>query len=181
MTQISITGIFVLERDIERFKPDFVLSITDRDGCDQEIALDALSKAKVPYHHMGFYDVPRVIAGCIPPSLPAMIEMIDVLDHELPAAPGRLLVHCHAGVSRSPAVALIALAHLSARSGHTSDADGRRIARQVFDAQPMSQPNKRILDLSRQLFGSMGDAMVREGIMLRETCDYSKVDVENIW
>jgi len=173
MTEISITGIFVLERDIERFKPDFVLSITDRDGCDQEIALDVLAKAQVPYHHMGFYDVPRLLNGCVPPSLPDMIE--------LPDAPERLLVHCHAGVSRSPAVALIALAHLSARMGETSEEDGRRIAQQVFDAQPMSQPNKRILALAQQLFGDMGDAMVREGIMLRETCDYSKVAANDIW
>jgi len=181
MTEISITGIFVLERDIERFKPDFILSITDRDGCDQQIAMDALAKAQIPYHHMGFYDVPRLLDGCVPPSLPDMIEMMAVLDKELPTAPGRLLVHCHAGVSRSPAVALIALAHLSARMGKTSEEEGRRIAQQVFDAQPMSQPNKRILALAQQLFGDMGDAMVREGIMLRETCDYGKVAANDIW
>ena len=65
--------------------------------------------------------------------------------------------------------------------GETSEEDGRRIAQQVFDAQPMSQPNKRILALAQQLFGDMGDAMVREGIMLRETCDYSKVAANDIW
>ncbi|KKN90501.1 hypothetical protein LCGC14_0228700 [marine sediment metagenome] len=181
MTQISITGIFVLDRDIEEFKPDFVLSITDLDGCDQEIALDVLAKAAVPYHHMGFYDVPRLLNGCVPPNLPDMTDMMAVLDYELPVAPERIMVHCHAGVSRSPAVALIALAHLSTRAGKSSPEEGRRIARQVFEAQPMSQPNKRILDLAQQLFGEMGEAMVLEGIKLREECDYGQVDVENIW
>lgn len=62
----------------------------------------------------------------------------------------RLLVHCHAGLSRSAAVAYLILGDRYG-SGHEGQALG-----QVFRIRPFACPNMRVIELGDQLLGRRG-------------------------
>jgi predicted protein tyrosine phosphatase len=62
-----------------------------------------------------------------------------------------LLVHCHAGVSRSTASMTLLLAQAR------PDASGERILREVLRIRPQAWPNRRILELGDAQLGRRGD------------------------
>jgi predicted protein tyrosine phosphatase len=62
-----------------------------------------------------------------------------------------LLVHCHAGVSRSTAAAILLLAqHAPARAAHD-------VVGQVFGTRPQAWPNLRIIEFGDALLGRDGE------------------------
>ncbi len=102
------------------------------------------------------HDVSEHADGAVTPEE----EHVDELIAFLRAWPGdeRLLIHCYAGVSRSMAAALIALA---------LDADGQELeaARILREAAPHAHPNARIIALADRLLGREGRLVAARAAM----------------
>jgi predicted protein tyrosine phosphatase len=178
---LNIAPIFALDAEIARFNPDYVISITDPRSGDAERIAALLARTGTPYTGLAFHDIDKVIEPFIAPSLPAFRDMCQALDRDLPETPGRLLVHCHAGLSRSPAVAMIALAHFAQRDGDLNEEVAREIAREVFKAQPLAIPNKRILRMGTSLFGAQARVMAEEAKTLQASYSRSPVEPADLW
>jgi predicted protein tyrosine phosphatase len=109
-----------------------------------------------PHHRLAlrFHDIIDPASDQIAPAEPDVAQLLEFgrqLDRD--AAP-HLLIHCHAGVSRSTASAALILAQ----------ADPQRPARDVFDMisqlRPRAWPNLRILEFGDVLLGR-GDELVK--------------------
>ena len=96
-------------------------------------------------------DIDRPAEGLIAPEAAHIHQLVDFLnswDQESP-----LLIHCHAGISRSPAAAFIALCLL--RPQMTEE----ELARRLREASPAAKPNRLIVRLA-------DDILRREGRMI---------------
>jgi predicted protein tyrosine phosphatase len=69
---------------------------------------------------------------------------------ELPA-PAHLLVHCHAGISRSPASAILMLAQLR------PELPSRTLIEELLRVRPRMWPNLRMIELGDALLGREGE------------------------
>src|ERR1700751_1839632 len=135
-----------------------VLSLLDPD-CADPPAFAAFA----PHHRVAlrFHDVIEPKPDRIPPSL-RDVERLLALGRELIDAPqGHLLIHCHAGVSRSTGAAALILAQ----------AWPDRPARVAFDAvtniRPRAWPNMRILELGDGLLGRNGEIVAAVAAVFR--------------
>ncbi len=125
-----------------------VLSILDPDWPDPPVF------AAFPPHRrlaLRFHDVIDPGAGRLAPSR-ADVEQLLAYGKELQGPQGsHLLVHCHAGVSRSTAAAALILAQ----------AHPEQPARAVFDAvarlRPRAWPNLRMLEFGDEILGRGGE------------------------
>jgi predicted protein tyrosine phosphatase len=136
MTRISFSCIDTLSSAIERFDPDAVISIetpgypVDDINGREHLILAMHDTEDALAHHLLVPDA----------------DHIDAIETFLKLKPARLLIHCVAGLSRSPAVAIIA----ATRFGRSSvDA-----ARAVLNAVPHAQPNRLLLALADEAFGT---------------------------
>jgi len=100
-----------------------------------------------------FHDVIEEGPGTVAPK-PVHIEQLLAFGHGLdrePATDAHLLVHCHAGVSRSSAsMALLIARAMPDRSGDAIFADILRIRPQIW-------PNLRIIEMGDRTLGRNGD------------------------
>jgi predicted protein tyrosine phosphatase len=100
-----------------------------------------------------FNDVIEEEAGAVPPA-PEHIEQLLTFGRSLdrePKTEAHLLVHCHAGVSRSSAsMALLVAQALPERDGAAIFADILRIRPQIW-------PNLRIVEMGDRALGRNGD------------------------
>ena len=107
------------------------------------------------HHRCPVHDIVEAQPGEVLPEATHIAELIGFLrtwDGEV-----LLLIHCHAGVSRSTAVALIA--HVL-HSG-----DPRRSATALREASPYAWPNRRIVALADSILGLDGELIAaREGM-----------------
>jgi predicted protein tyrosine phosphatase len=122
-----------------------------------------------PHHRLAlrFHDIIEPRPDCLAPKR-ADVERLLAFGRELTRAPDpHLLIHCHAGVSRSTASAALILAQASPD----------RPARVVFDAitaiRPRAWPNLRILEFGDALLGRNGEivaaaAAVYRGVIERD-------------
>jgi predicted protein tyrosine phosphatase len=139
-----------------------VLSLLDPD-CADPPAFAAFA----PHHRVAlrFHDVIEPKPDRIPPSL-RDVERLLALGRQLIDAPqGHLLIHCHAGVSRSTAAAALILAQ----------AWPDRPARVAFDAvtniRPRAWPNMRILELGDGLLGRNGEIVAAVAAVYRRVLE----------
>jgi predicted protein tyrosine phosphatase len=97
-----------------------------------------------------FHDVSGPLPGARQPDR-ADVEQILAVAGELDRAPGEthLLVHCHAGVSRSTAAAAILLARCN--PGRETEA-----FEAVAQVRPGAWPNRRMVELADDLLGREG-------------------------
>ena len=107
----------------------------------------------VPAHHLtvGLDDIEKPRAGMTVPStshIEAILDFIDAWRGE-----GRLVIHCQAGVSRSPAAALIVLTHLN--PGQEEEA-----AKIVRRSIPHARPNQKMIAISDDIL-DRGGRLVR--------------------
>lgn len=112
----------------------------------------------VPATVLRFNDITEPRPGFISPSA-EMIRTIITLGQELPAE-ATLLVHCFAGVSRSPAAAYV-LACAASVSG-----DEAPIAQRLRMASPKATPNALMVSLADQILqrgGAMSAAIAAIG------------------
>lgn len=105
-----------------------------------------------------FNDITEARPGMVEPSA-EIIREIMVLRHELPAE-ATLLVHCFAGVSRSPAAAYILACAASVPGDEPS------IARRLRAASPKATPNALMVSLADDILqrgGAMSAAIAAIG------------------
>jgi predicted protein tyrosine phosphatase len=92
-----------------------------------------------------------------------MNEMARETDAE--AIETHLLVHCHAGVSRSTAAAILILAQ------HYPDRSAHDVVGQVIRARPRAWPNLRMIEMGDALLGRDGELVVAVRALYRLTLD----------
>ena len=112
-----------------------------------------------------FHDVIEPLPARLPPAR-ADVERLLAFGHELSDTPGsHLLIHCHAGVSRSTASAALILAQ----------ARPDRSARDTLDAvaqlRPRAWPNLRMLEFGDGLLGRNGEIVAAVAAIYRRVLD----------
>ena len=141
-----------------------VLSIFDPDLADPP------EFTRFPPHNrlaLRFHDIIEPQPNRVPPSRADVERLLEFGRDFAAVSDAHLLVHCHAGVSRSTASAALILAQ----------AAPERPAREVFEAivrvRPRAWPNLRILEFGDQLLGRDGEILaavpqVYRGVLDRE-------------
>jgi predicted protein tyrosine phosphatase len=100
-----------------------------------------------------FHDVIDDMPGMLPPRQEDVASVL-AFGRDLLAEPreqAHLLVHCHAGISRSTASMMLILAQAR------PDVAARDVVSQVVQIRPRAWPNLRILELGDALLGRKGD------------------------
>lgn len=140
---IYICSLFELEYHFRLLRPGYLISLVQPEF--QPPTPSGLASDR--HLRVAFHDVSEPVEGAIAPDE----RHIDELVRFLQGWPGdeALLMHCYAGVSRSTAGALIALA---------LDLDGRELeaARLLREAAPHAHPNFRMIVLADQVLGREG-------------------------
>jgi predicted protein tyrosine phosphatase len=101
-----------------------------------------------------FHDVIDANPGCIPPQRPDVEQLLSFGRDLANAKAGHLLVHCHAGVSRSTAAATLIVAQAC------PDRPAEEALQTVVRRRPRAWPNLRILELGDTLLGRRGEIVV---------------------
>lgn len=143
MSTIYVCGLDEMPRHFERLRPERLISLLPAD--EQPPTPPGMR----PAHHLRLtvvdVDDPRAS-----PSAPARSHIEALIDF-LRATPPRksILIHCLAGVSRSPAAALVALA---------LDAPGREqeAVRLLRRAAPFADPNRLMIEIADDLLARGG-------------------------
>jgi predicted protein tyrosine phosphatase len=104
--------------------------------------LPVLRFGREPHYAVCCHDIEEPTLGFIMPSLEAVKGIIDRIRER---RPDRLLVHCHAGLSRSPALGIAALAARGATAQGACEA--------VHAAAPEASPNRAILAYAGEVLG----------------------------
>jgi predicted protein tyrosine phosphatase len=112
-----------------------------------------------------FHDIIEPLPGRIAPARDDVVRLL-AFGHELGDVEAcHLLVHCHAGVSRSTAATALILAQ----------AHPDRPAHEVLDAvsriRPRAWPNLRILEFGDELLGRGGEIVEAAGAVYRRVLD----------
>jgi predicted protein tyrosine phosphatase len=139
-----------------------VLSILDPDWPDPKSFA-----AFAPHRRLAlrFHDIIEPAPGRYAPSRED-VERLLAFGRELGEAAGsHLLVHCHAGVSRSTAAAALILAqtHPDRPAGEVLDA--------VAQIRPRAWPNLRILEFGDAILGRDGEIIAAAGALYRRVLD----------
>ncbi|HEX2151182.1 MAG TPA: protein-tyrosine-phosphatase [Stellaceae bacterium] len=139
-----------------------VLSILDPDWPDPPEFEDYAPHRRIA---LRFHDIIEPVPGRRAPTRDDVARLL-AFGHELSEAEiCHLLVHCHAGVSRSTAATALILAQ----------AHPRRPAREVFDAvsrvRPRAWPNLRVLEFGDELLGRSGEITAAAGAVYRRVLD----------
>lgn len=126
--EIRICGINDVLRVAGTFQPDFIISLVD-----PEINFVALG----PHHTiLQFHDVEHFSNQFQHPRTIHCLKVRDVLD--IAPSGSKFLVHCHAGISRSTAMAIGMFHHC----GMTAE----EAINTVFDIRPIMWPNALIVE-----------------------------------
>lgn len=139
-----------------------VLSILDPDWPDPAAFDDFAPHRRLA---LRFHDVIETEPGRLAPSS-ADVERLLAFGREMHEPAGtHLLVHCHAGVSRSTAAAALILAQAH------PDRPGREALEAVARIRPRAWPNLRILEFGDALLGRRGDIVSAAGAIYRRVLD----------
>jgi predicted protein tyrosine phosphatase len=122
---------------------------------------------------LNFHDVIEPIAGWIAPErwdVELLLAFGRNLDEEtgdggLKPSDTHLLVHCHAGLSRSTASAILLLAQ---REPHRAALD---IVSHIIRLRPRAWPNLRIIEIGDELLGRDGEIITSVGMLYRFALD----------
>jgi len=134
----------VLSR-IEVWRPDAVISIMDPKSRDEMDGL--LSGSQVPVVAFAFLDLAPPIISSDMPHPKHVAELCDRIGTLRRDGRTKFLFHCHAGLSRSPAMAIAALAfeHSRILGRDVDEAAAEAIVKEVLSAEELSMPNRKIL------------------------------------
>ena len=127
-----------------------VLSILDPDAPEPPVFGSFGEHARI---ELRFYDAIEQLADRVVPEV-QHVQQILTLGRDLTApaaADSHLLVHCHAGVSRSTAAMTLMLAQAR------PDCSGVEIVNEVLRIRSRAWPNLRIIELGDTLLGRGGD------------------------
>jgi predicted protein tyrosine phosphatase len=93
-------------------------------------------------------DIDRPAEGLIAPEAAHILQLLDFLKEWDQVSP--LLIHCHAGISRSPAAAFIALCLLR------PEIPEAELARRLRAASSAAKPNRLLVRLADEVLGREG-------------------------
>jgi predicted protein tyrosine phosphatase len=112
-----------------------------------------------------FHDIIEVTPGWLAPSQGDVARLLEFGRELEQPAETHLLVHCHAGVSRSTAAAalILAQAHPERPAGEALDAVARM--------RPRAWPNLRILEFGDALLGRSGEIVAAASAIYRRVLD----------
>ena len=145
--QVTICGIDELELHCAA-GVTHVLSILDPGWPEPEAfgAFDPHRRLELRFH-----DVIETEPGCVAPESPDVEQLLS-FGHDLTEGKGtHLLVHCHAGVSRSTAAATLIVAQAR------PDRPAEEALQTVLSRRPRAWPNLRILELGDALLERRGE------------------------
>jgi predicted protein tyrosine phosphatase len=168
--KLTICGLEELAGHCEARRVTHVLSILDPGFPEPDsihhFALDRRLK-------LNFHDVIEAMPGWIAPER-WDVELLlafgrglgqPALDTVLKASDTHLLIHCHAGLSRSTASAILLLAQREpARAA-------RDIVGQVIRLRPQAWPNLRMVEMGDALLGRGGEIVAAVGALYRLALD----------
>jgi predicted protein tyrosine phosphatase len=121
-----------------------------------------------PYHslELRFHDVIAPEAGAIPPELEHVEQLLAFGRDVMASGPdAHLLVHCHAGVSRSTAAAALCLAQAyPTRSAYETLGEVARLRSGAW-------PNLRMIELGDIVLGRQGELIAAAGALYRRMLD----------
>jgi len=143
--EISICGI----EELEPFATQGVthlLSVLDPEYPEPE-SLGLLS----PTHRLQlrFHDTIDIRPGQTMVEI-EQVRQVLAFGRDLPAEDGHLLVHCHAGISRSTAFTILLLAQA------LPDVPSDEIVAEIVRIRPRTWPNLRIIELGDEILGRNG-------------------------
>ena len=156
---ITVCGLEELAGHADR-EVSHVLSILDPDQPEPEAFGAYGEHARL---ELKFHDIIEETAGFEAPQ-PAHVEKMLEFGQNLlsdPEAVRHLLVHCHAGISRSTAAMTLLLAQ--AQPGLSAD----QVLAQVVHIRERAWPNLRILTLGEELLGRRGEFTTAAGSIYR--------------
>lgn len=148
---LKICGIEELPQVMVRFRPTHILSV--RDPADDRLEFDA----HITVLHLAFHDIhaPTGMVGQLlarrgDDEFPNIDHADAILrfGRELPNA-ARVLVHCWAGYSRSPAAAFLIAAQ-------QMPGDERRAYDLIRALRPQSRPNRMLVTYGDKVLGANG-------------------------
>lgn len=146
--EIAFDTYWNVTETVQTWKPDAVISIMDASHLAPSLQYPSECHLK-----LGFHDIQRPEAGRIAPSLQHIIDMLDFVNTRRKTGARRVLVHCMAGVSRSPAAAYIIAVCVR-------NEDPVRAATLLTQGAPFVTPNMLMIKHADQLSG-WGGAMVQ--------------------
>lgn len=112
-----------------------------------------------------FHDIIETRPNWLAPQQ-ADVERLLAFGHELiEGSPSHLLIHCHAGVSRSTASAALILAQAR------PDRPAREALEAVSQIRPRAWPNLRILEFGDELLGRNGEIVAAVAAIYRRVLD----------
>ncbi len=156
---ITVCGLEELAGHADR-QVSHVLSILDPDQPEPEAFGGYGEHARL---ELKFHDVIREMPGFEAPQVEHVEKMLafgqDLLRDPEPAR--HLLVHCHAGISRSTAAMTLLLAQ--AQPGLGAD----EVLAQVVHIREKAWPNLRILSMGEELLGRQGEFIEAAGAVYR--------------
>ncbi len=142
MSRIFVCGLADMLDLAERLRPDRVISLLQPEW------QPATPSGLAPEHHLRveIHDITAPDPDQILPERAHVEQLIAFLEE---ARGQSLLIHCYAGISRSPAAALVAM---------VLDAPGREqeAALTLREAAPYAQPNRLLIELSDDRLGRGG-------------------------
>ena len=168
--KLTICGLEELAGHCEVAGVTHVLSILDPGFPEPDPIRNIDLNRRLKLH---FHDVIEAVPGWIPPErwdvelLLAFGRNLSEAAHERWVVGGgsHLLVHCHAGVSRSTASAILLLAQ------RDPDRAAHDVVGQVIRLRPRAWPNLRIIEIGDALLGRDGEIVAAVGALYRLALD----------
>ena len=177
---IEISSLPGLENAIRRCRPGYIISITDPDSEESLQAKAILSKAPCLYARLNFHDIETPAPEFRMPSKEIIASALVILDR-INIGNRPLLIQCNAGISRSPAIALLVKCYMEMRSDDFSPADARDLVDEIDEAFGPVAPNMAVMDIGAELLGKHGEAMRDRVTELCLETSERKVDPQGIW
>lgn len=163
MATLIIAGIYDLADQIAQHQPDLVISITDPTPDDIGRARRAMMRYGGPVVTLAFHDIDVPTKGYVAPDPSHLREVARAMKEHLPRDGGTVLVHCAAGVSRSPAIGLFVLGYIASRRGLGANAVPDIFTRWKEAARDC-EPNRRILMMLGSEMGPIGHLLAEKAI-----------------
>lgn len=143
--QITITGLAELSR-FSLANTDFVVSLLNP-GHDARAAMRTIHA--VPRREFRFHDTLEPAEGTLAPDRSIVGQLLALGEQLGRARPRRVLIHCHAGMSRSTAAAAVLMAQAAPeRMAEIPDT--------LLALRPQAWPNSRMIRDADDLLGASG-------------------------